>query len=87
MTPTSARSERVSFAIPGVGMGPIRMTSMPMATNPALMACSSIYPDRRVSLPMTARFMWFPLRALRRTCAVAIAIFRAMSAVMGKRFA
>ncbi len=39
-TPTSQRIERVSMASAGVGSGPTRNTSMPMATKPAVIAGS-----------------------------------------------
>ena len=39
-TPRSARSERVSMATAGVGIGPTSVTSMPIETNPAVSAGS-----------------------------------------------
>ena len=42
MTPISARRLRVSIAIAGVGNGPTSTTSMPIVTNPAVSAGSSI---------------------------------------------
>ena len=39
-TPRSARSERVSMATAGVGIGPVRTTSMPTEMNPAVSAGS-----------------------------------------------
>jgi len=42
ITPRSARNERVSIAIAGVGNGPTRVTSMPAPTNPATSAGSSM---------------------------------------------
>ena len=41
MTPMSARKERVSMATAGVGIGPIRMTSIPIEMKPAVSAGSS----------------------------------------------
>ena len=41
MTPRSARRDGVSMAMAGVGIGPTRMTSMPMEMNPAVSAGSS----------------------------------------------
>ena len=40
MTPMSARMERVSMAMAGVGMGPSSITSMPTEVKPATMAVS-----------------------------------------------
>jgi len=40
ITPRSARIERVSIAIAGVGSGPTRITSMPAPVNPATSAGS-----------------------------------------------
>jgi hypothetical protein len=42
MTPRSARSERVSMATAGVGIGPRRNTSIPTAVKPDMRAASSI---------------------------------------------
>src|SRR6516225_11714718 len=39
--------------MPGVGSGPISMALTPAATNPASSADSNMYPDSRVSLPMS----------------------------------
>src|SRR6516225_706802 len=39
--------------MPGVGSGPISMAWTPAATNPASSADSNMYPERRVSLPMS----------------------------------
>ncbi len=41
-TPMSARSERVSIATAGVGIGPSMKTSAPTAVNPAQRAVSSM---------------------------------------------
>ncbi len=51
-TPASARILRVRNAIAGVGSGPTSHTSTPIEQIPDSIAVSSIYPDRRVSLPM-----------------------------------
>ena len=40
ITPRSARSERVSMAIAGVGSGPTSVTSIPAPTKPAVSAGS-----------------------------------------------
>jgi hypothetical protein len=40
ITPMSARMERVSMAMAGVGMGPSSITSMPTEVKPATMAFS-----------------------------------------------
>ena len=40
ITPRSARMERVSMAMAGVGSGPTRCTSMPAPTKPATRAGS-----------------------------------------------
>ncbi len=42
ITPRSARSERVSMATAGVGIGPSRNTSMPTAVKPDISAASSM---------------------------------------------
>src|SRR6185437_7890795 len=39
--------------MPGVGSGPISITFTPEATKPASRADSNMYPERRVSLPMS----------------------------------
>ncbi len=39
-TPRSARSDRVIMAIAGVGIGPVRTTSMPIAVKPDSIAAS-----------------------------------------------
>ena len=39
--------------MPGVGSGPISITLTPAATKPASSAASNMYPDSRVSLPMS----------------------------------
>ena len=41
--------------IPGVGRGPTSMTSPPMEQIPEAMAVSRMYPDNRVSFPITIR--------------------------------
>ena len=51
--PACIRSARTRYAMAGVGMGPDRSTSTPAADNPASNADSSIYPDIRVSLPIS----------------------------------
>ena len=40
MTPRSQRMERVSMAMPGVGIGPVTRTSMPTDMKPAISAFS-----------------------------------------------
>ena len=42
MTPRSQRIERVRMATAGVGIGPTRITSMPMEMKPAVSADSSM---------------------------------------------
>ena len=44
------------MATAGVGIGPSSMTFMPIDVKPATMAYSIMYPERRVSFPMTTRF-------------------------------
>ena len=56
MTPRSARIERVSIATAGVGIGPSWSTSMPTEVKPAISAVSIMYPESRVSLPITTRW-------------------------------
>src|SRR5450432_628230 len=83
-TPASARIDDVMNAMPGVGSGPTSMTSAPAVTIPACSALSSMYPDSRVSLPMTMR----PGRdGWRKRCATAWPSRSATSAVMGSWFA
>ena len=60
MTPRSARIERVSMATAGVGTGPSKSTSMPTEVKPATSAYSIMYPESRVSLPMTTRWRCSP---------------------------
>src|SRR6187549_368535 len=69
---------RVRNAMPGVGSGPINMTLTPAATNPASSAASNMYPDRRLSLPMSTVP---PLGASTR--AAALARRKAKSTVSG----
>ena len=83
-TPKSARSDGISIATAGVGIGPARTTSMPMAVKPAVMADSIMYPDRRVSLPMTT--VW-RCRPRRRRWAVAMLTRREVQAVIGSALA
>ena len=64
----------------GVGMGPTRKTSMPLAHSPEVSAVSNTYPDSRVSLPMTTRWRPDPLR---KYCPAANPSRRAISGVMG----
>ena len=52
-TPASALMLEVMNAIPGVGNGPTMRASTPMEHIPAIIALSSMYPERRVSLPIT----------------------------------
>jgi hypothetical protein len=53
--PASARMLTVSCATAGVGMGPQRITRAPIEQIPAAMACSIMYPESRVSLPIRMR--------------------------------
>ena len=48
--------------MPGVGSGPDSITSTPIEQMPDAIACSSMYPERRVSLPITIRWRCLPLR-------------------------
>jgi len=82
--PASARIEVVMLAIPGVGRGPISSTSTPIEVMPAARACSSMYPESRVSLPITTRCRWLPLR-IRKASARPSCI--ATSAVIGQTLA
>src|SRR5215469_2990406 len=84
-TPASARMLRVRKAIPGVGSGPTSQTSTPIEQMPDSSAVSSMYPDSRVSLPM--RILRRRLEEFRNTCASARPSFRAVSEVIGSRFA
>jgi len=60
ITPISARKDRVNMATAGVGIGPTIITSMPMEIKPDVRAGSIIYPERRVSLPITTRCLCSP---------------------------
>ena len=42
ITPRSARMDRVSMAVAGVGIGPTSTTSMPTEVKPAVIAASSM---------------------------------------------
>ena len=55
ITPRSARIERVRNPTAGVGTGPSKSTFIPVLVKPAVKALSNIYPERRVSLPITTR--------------------------------
>jgi hypothetical protein len=56
-----------------------------MAQMPDAIAVSNMYPDKRVSLPMTTRTLWFfPRRA---TNATALPRRKAISGVIGGSFA
>ena len=74
----------VRKAIPGVGTGPINSTSMPMEQSPEVRALSIMYPERRVSLPMTMRWR---RDESRNTWAAARPMRIAISLVMGSWFA
>src|SRR6516225_387626 len=76
---------RVRKAIPGVGSGPTSQTSTPIEQMPDSNAVSSMYPDRRVSLPM--RILRRRPEEFRNTCASARPSFRAVSEVIGSRLA
>ena len=54
-TPASTGIDEVMKVPPGVGRGPVIMTSMPIDEMPAQMACSTILPDSRMYLPSTDR--------------------------------
>src|SRR6185312_13256980 len=82
--PASARIEVVMFAMPGVGSGPTSSTSTPIEVMPAARACSSMYPESRVSLPITTRCRWLPLR-MRKASARPSCM--ATSAVIGQTLA
>src|ERR1700722_7610271 len=56
--PASARMLTVRCAMAGVGIGPQSITRPPIAHTPLAIACSSMYPERRVSLPRTTRGAW-----------------------------
>ena len=78
------------YATPGVGKGPIKRTSTPMDSTPAAIAFSSMYPDKRVSLPITIRCRPRPRDTGTRflkTYAAARPSFRAVSAVTGSTLA
>src|SRR5688572_6826895 len=64
--------------MPGVGSGPINMTLTPAATKPASRAASNMYPERRVSLPIST----VPPEGA-STRAAALASRSAKSTVMG----
>jgi hypothetical protein len=49
-------------AIPGDGSGPTRTTSTPIEQIPEVSALSSMYPERRVSLPISTRWRRAPSR-------------------------
>src|SRR6266702_2240958 len=83
-TPASARIDSVMKAMPGVGRGPHSITSTPIEQMPEAMACSSRYPESRVSLPITIRWRCGPLRTRK---ARARPSWSATSAVMGCTFA
>ena len=51
--PRSALIDLVNIATAGVGMGPKRKTSIPIDNRPDVTACSIIYPESLVSLPIT----------------------------------
>ena len=78
ITDMSTFKSGVSVVTAGVGRTPRRMTSIPADVNPAIIAASSISPERRVSRPMATR------RSLLQTsCPAAVASLRANSAVIG----
>src|SRR5579859_7713601 len=88
--PASARNDRVVYATPGVGSGPINSASTPIERMPAEMAFSSMYPLRRVSLPTTILWRPCPLATGARdlnTCAAARPSFKAVSEVTGSTLA
>ncbi len=68
----------------GVGSGPQRSTSTPMEQSPEASAVSSMYPESRVSLPMTMRCRWLP-RLIRY--ATARPSWSIISPVIGQTFA
>src|SRR5690349_7375763 len=67
--PASARMLVVRCATAGVGIGPQRMTRPPIEQMPAASACSSMYPESRVSLPMRMRGTCFLPRPTRNVTA------------------
>ena len=84
MIPQSAPMERTRWATAGVGSGPISRTSMPMLSMPLVSAVSSMYPETRVSLPITAFAMPFLFAWI---CATAFPTLSAISGVIGYSFA
>ncbi len=60
ITPADSRSARVRKATAGVGIGPTRKVSTPAAERPDSSADSSMYPEMRVSLPISTagRLRW-----------------------------
>src|SRR5256885_14061332 len=84
MTPASARRLLAKNATAGVGMGPTSKTSTPIEQRPDVSADSIMYPESRVSFPMTIR--WRPGLVL-NTCAAARPSFKAISLVIGSTLA
>src|SRR5580704_15428674 len=79
--PASARMLTVRWAMAGVGIGPHSIARPPVAHTPLAMACSSMYPERRVSFPMRTRGTWlFPRPATNETARPS---WSATSGVMG----
>jgi hypothetical protein len=60
MIPAERRSARVRNATAGVGIGPTSSVSTPAAERPDSSADSSMYPEMRVSLPISTagRLRW-----------------------------
>ena len=67
--------------MPGVGIGPNKRMSTPAADNPASSALSNIYPDTRVSLPMST--LGLPRAPRAKTRPAAQPSFITKSGVMG----
>jgi len=82
--PASALMLAVRKAIPGVGITPTMMALTPMEQIPETSAFSSMYPERRVSLPITILGV---CPFFLKRWAVARPMFMAISAVMGCSFA
>ncbi len=85
ITPRSARIDRVIRPTAGVGTGPRSSTFIPVDVRPAVSALSNMYPDRRVSLPITTRCT--PLASRRKYRPTAAPMRSAISAVIGCVFA
>ena len=76
-----ARIDVVKSPTAGVGTGPSNSTFIPVLVRPAVNAFSNIYPDKRVSLPITTRCPLDP--SLRKYRPAAAPMRSAISAVIG----